>query len=135
MEAKLSLYEDKYEIIEVSKEEMYKINEARGKEDRNYYPYGITSHHERKIFINEEICDKEKERTLVHELMHAWMYITANAYQENYNEEHICEMVAASNQLINDIVNEYMQENKMVKIKNEIDEIENVMKEVEAVIQ
>ena len=135
MEVNFTLYDDKYEIIEISKEELYKRNEERGKEGRDYFPYGLTCHYERKIYINKEICDKEKERTLIHELMHAWMYITANAYQENYNEEHICEMVASSNKLINDIVNEYMQENKMVKIKNEIDEIENVMKEVEAVIQ
>lgn len=127
MEVVLSLYDDKYEIIEVSKEELYEINEKRGKEDRNYFPYGLTLHYERKIYINKEICIKEKERTLTHELMHAWMYITGNAYQEDYNEEHICEMVAASNKLINDIVNKYFEPDKLKEQRKIFDEIAAVI--------
>lgn len=134
MEVNFKLLDANYEIIETTKEELYKINEARGKEDRNYFPYGITLHYERKIYINSEVCHKEKVKTLIHELMHAWMYLTANAYQEDYNEEHICEMVSASNQIINDIVHDYFSEKEMIKMRDEIEEIENAVKEVSSTI-
>lgn len=107
MKIEFNLYDESYEIEEISKEELYKKNEETGREGRDYFPYGLTCHYERKIYINNEICQKEKEKTLRHELMHAWMYVTANAYQNDYNEEHICEMVSASNKVIHDLVANY----------------------------
>lgn len=98
-----------YEIIEVSEEELKeKYIKEHPKEDKDdIYIFGNTSYTEHIIRISEELNEEEKIKTLKHELCHCWMWNTSNANHLEYNEEHICEIVACSNEFINEVVEKY----------------------------
>ena len=80
------------------------------------------------IYKTQEILLLEKQaniiKTLKHELMHVWLY----EYGHNQNDdkifsyEDVCEIVASSNDFINEIVEQYKQNNS-VKIEQRIDSI------------
>ena len=78
-----------------------------GEDPRSVFVFGHTSYKEHTIKINEELHEEEKIKTLKHELCHCWMWNNANHGHEEYNEEHICEIVANSNSFINEIVEKY----------------------------
>lgn len=69
------------------------------------------------IYKTQEILLLEKQaniiKTLKHELMHVWLY----EYGHNQNEdktfsyEDVCEVVASSNDFINEIVQAYLKQN------------------------
>lgn len=103
-----------YKIIEVSQNDL--INEwkenHKDDSDSEIYVYGHTDYRNHTIKICKELCAEEKIRTLKHELCHCWMWNTANSNQEEYNEEHICEIVAASNDFINEVIDEYKSKHK-----------------------
>lgn len=48
-------------------------------------------------------------KTLKHELMHAWLYEYGHIQNDEtkYNYEDICEIVASSNDFVNEIVDKY----------------------------
>lgn len=100
-----------YEIIEVSEEELKeKYIEEHPKDNKDdIYVFGNTSYTEHIIRISKELNEEEKIKTLKHELCHCWMWNTANSGHMEYNEEHICEIVASSNNFINEVVNEYIK--------------------------
>lgn len=54
---------------------------------------------------------KSKRNTLKHELCHVWMWEYAHAQTDDikYNYEQVCEIVASSNDFINEIVNKYFK--------------------------
>lgn len=91
----------KWLIKEVSNEEM---NEIGGKE--GYYTHGYTCYSQNIIYINK--TSPEKERTLKHELTHCWLYNYGhNQDEKEFNNEDVCEIVASSNDFINNIVEKY----------------------------
>lgn len=101
-----------YEIIEVPEEELKEIyikEHPDEKKNNIYYIFGNTNYIEHIIRISKELNEEEKIRTLKHELCHCWMWNTANSNQSEYDEEHICEIVASSNDFINEVVNEYIK--------------------------
>ena len=60
-------------------------------------------------------------RTLKHELMHAWLWEYGhNQHEKEFNSEDICEIVASSNDFINEVVDEYK------KIKIEVNGLPNL---------
>ncbi|MCI8618338.1 MAG: hypothetical protein HFJ60_08950 [Clostridia bacterium] len=49
-------------------------------------------------------------KTLKHELMHVWLYEYGHNQQEKeFNCEDICEIVASSNEFINEVVEQYIK--------------------------
>lgn len=80
-------------------------------EMKNDYTLGVTIYRNQKIMV---LKDQENLiKTLKHELMHVWLY----EYGHNQNEkefdcEDICEIVASSNDFINEVVNEYKSKHK-----------------------
>lgn len=98
-----------YEITEVSLDELKEeyIKDHPNRKEEEIFLYGRTSYINHTIKINKDLNEEEKIRTLKHELCHCWMWNTANSSQEEYDEEHICEMVACSNDFINEVVKEY----------------------------
>ena len=115
-----------YEVMLADTENMYNLQPE--KDRSKFLPFGLTVHKERKIYINSDLCLQERYRTLIHELMHAWMWVTGNANHEEYNEDHICEMVASSNTVIYDIACRFVKEelnNEIKTIKVELDKVKS----------
>ena len=81
---------------------------------------GVTIYKTQGILLLEKQANIIK--TLKHELMHVWLY----EYGHNQNDdktftyEDVCEVVASSNDFINEIVEQYNQNNG-VKIEEGID--------------
>ncbi len=70
---------------------------------------GLTVYVEQKILLLKG--QPNIERTLKHELTHVWLYEYGhNQHEENktYGYEDICEIVASSNDFINEIANKYL---------------------------
>lgn len=87
--------------------ENHKIQEKFGIEGE--YLHGITIYSKNTIYLNKE--SPEMERTLKHELMHVWLYIYGhNQDEKQFNNEDVCEIVASSNDFINEIVIKYFKE-------------------------
>ena len=101
-----------WDILEVEAQELKAdyIKENPKDDVERIYIYGRTNYLKHTIKINKELCEEERVRTLKHELCHCWMWNTANANQENYNEEHICEIIACSNEFIYEICERYKKE-------------------------
>lgn len=61
-------------------------------------------------------------KTLKHELMHVWLYEYGHAQDDNttYGYEDICEIVASSNEFINEVVEEYKN---TPRIKQTVDNV------------
>lgn len=83
---------------------------------------GVTIYRSQKIMLLKNQANIIK--TLKHELAHVWLY----EYGHNQNDdkifsyEDVCEIVASSNDFINEIVEQYKQNNG-VKIEQSIDSI------------
>lgn len=83
---------------------------------------GVTIYKTQKIMLLKDQANIIK--TLKHELTHVWLY----EYGHNQNDdkifsyEDVCEIVASSNDFINEIVEQYKQNNS-VKIEQRIDSI------------
>lgn len=80
------------------------------------------------IYKTQEILLLEKQaniiKTLKHELMHVWLYEYGHNQnnEKTFTYEDVCEIVASSNDFINEIVEQYKQNNS-VKIEQRIDSI------------
>lgn len=83
---------------------------------------GVTIYKTQKIMLLKDQANIIK--TLKHELTHVWLY----EYGHNQNDEKtftyedVCEIVASSNEFINETVEQYKQ-NTSVKIEQRIDSI------------
>lgn len=74
---------------------------------KNDYILGCTLYKTQEIFLLEDQANIEK--TLKHELMHVWLAEYGHSQNSNttYDYEDICEIVASSNDFINEVVKEY----------------------------
>lgn len=79
-------------------------------EMKNDYTLGVTIYRTQKVLLLENQANVIK--TLKHELMHVWLYEYGyNQNEENkYNNEDICEIVAASNEFLNEIIEKFKEE-------------------------
>lgn len=76
-------------------------------EMKNDYTLGVTIYKTQEILLLKDQANIIK--TLKHELTHVWLYEYGHSQGDNanYNYEDICEIVASSNDFINEVVNEY----------------------------
>ena len=85
-------------------------------EMKNDYTLGATIYKEQKILLvksNANIL-----RTLIHELTHVWLWECGhNQHREDkiFTSEDICEIVASSNNFINEIVEKYKKQQSEAK--------------------
>lgn len=81
-------------------------------EMKNDTTLGVTIYKTQKVLILKEQANPIK--TLKHELTHVWLYEYGHAQDDNmsYGYEDICEIVASSNDFINEVVNEYKSKHK-----------------------
>jgi len=94
--------------INNSKWTIKKVSEAEiNNEMKDDYTLGFTNYRKQEIVISENQINTI--RTLKHELMHVWLY----EYGHNQNDdnkfgyEDVCEIVASSNDFINEIVEKF----------------------------
>ena len=93
--------------------EIKKVTEAEiNNEMKNDYTMGVTIYKTQEILLLKDQANIIK--TLKHELVHVWLYEYGHAQDDNttYDYEDICEIVASSNDFINEVVNEYKSEHK-----------------------
>lgn len=87
-------------------------------EEKNNYTLGLTFYKTHEIWLlnnNEGII-----RTLKHELMHVWLWEYGHSQddEKQYRYEDVCEIVACSNDFINEIVEQYMQSKNVCHVEN-----------------
>lgn len=106
----------KYEIKEVSQKEYKKIRVVEDEKTEVKSPdmstgvyYGASHHYQDTIYIDKELPEDRKRKTLMHELAHCYIseYITHE--EKNYDEEMVCDIVANSHDIIENIVNKYFR--------------------------
>ena len=67
---------------------------------------GVTIYKTQEILLLNEQANVIK--TLKHELMHVWLYEYGhNQHEKEFNFEDVCEIIASSNDFINEVVDEY----------------------------
>lgn len=99
---KFKINNNRWEIKEISNAEM---QDKYSLEDT--FTHGITVYSENTIYINQDTVNKG--RTLKHELTHVWLWEYGhNQEEKEFNNEDICEIVACSNDFINEVVNQYL---------------------------
>ena len=85
---------------------IYDVDKIKGK--KAYV--GSSNYDNKEIFIEKNTL-KDMLLTLKHELMHVWLYENGHKNQNNdetFRYEDLCELVALSNNSINNVVNLYI---------------------------
>lgn len=80
---------------------------------------GLTVFLEQKILLLKG--QPNIERTLKHELTHVWLYEYGhNQHNENkkYDYEDVCEIVASSNDFVNEVVEQYTGRKQVCHVEN-----------------
>lgn len=78
-------------------------------DDDAMFCFGLTLYPQQTIFINEEMQYQTQIRTLKHELTHCFIWNNGLYNAPNFTEEMACDLVASSNNFINDIVEKYIE--------------------------
>lgn len=103
---KFEINGDAWEIEEVEKE--YLIDRYnREHEQKAYYCFGLTDYGNHIVFINESMCREQKRRTLMHELMHVYLWEVGVCDNFEFNEEDICNFSASSHEIIEKVLAKY----------------------------
>ena len=99
---KFEINGSEWEIIIVSEDKM-------NNEQKNDYTLGLTIYSKQEVWLLEGQSNIIK--TLKHELTHVWLFEYGhNAQEKEFNHEDICEIVASSNNFINDVVTKFKKE-------------------------
>lgn len=98
-----------WKIMMKSKEEL--LDKYNSNHDQKaYYLFGVTLFPEHEIWLNEEMCFDQQIKTLKHELAHCYIWSYGIYNVPDYNEEFICDLVSASNDFINEVVEKYIKQ-------------------------
>lgn len=91
---------------------------------------GVTIYKTQEILLLENQANIIK--TLKHELTHVWLYEYGhNQSEKEFNCEDICEIVASSNDFINEIVEKYIQDKQICHVENKNwEELSNYQKDL-----
>ena len=115
---KFTINNDEWQIEEKSKDELKELYEKETQE-KTYFVFGVTIKSAHIIYINKDMCEEQKIKTLKHELTHCYNVM-------DINEEVICDIVASSNDFINVIVEQYKRE-KVKSMNVDVDEINQTL--------
>lgn len=78
---------------------------------------GVTIYKTQEILLLESQANIIK--TLKHELVHVWLYEYGhNQGEKEFNCEDVCEIVASSNDFINEIVKQFLQDKQVCHVEN-----------------
>lgn len=56
--------------------------------------FGQTNYETLTIYLRKQVCDQSLERTLIHEIVHAYCYSYGLLFFESYDREQLCEFLA-----------------------------------------
>lgn len=101
-----SINEELWTIKEISDEEMYKQNHEEYNDDGSHI-LGLTCPVTKEIFLLKDLDDIQKRKTLMHELMHCYLFTYVSFNNINFSIDDFCDISANSHDIINKIVNEY----------------------------
>lgn len=71
------------------------------------FVFGLTIYPEQEIWINKDMCDDQQMRTLWRELTHCYIWSFGLNNAPHYTEEMVCDIVAASHEIIDDIIENF----------------------------
>lgn len=93
-------------------------------EMKNDYTMGVTIYKTQEILLLKDQANLIK--TLKRELIHVWLYEYGHAQNDEtkYNYEDVCEIVASSNNFINEIVEKYKNNKSLYTINQKPDKLE-----------
>ena len=96
-------------------------------EMKNDYTMGVTIYKTQEILLLKNQANLIK--TLKHELIHVWLYEYGHAQNDEteYNYEDICEIVASSNDFINEIVEKYKLEKGIETTSQKLKKFSNIL--------
>ena len=87
---------------------------------------GVTIYKTQEIWLLKEQANVIK--TLKHELMHVWMYEYGhNQHEKEFNIEDVCEIVASSNDFINEVVEMYKLEKGISSTSQKLKNLSNIL--------
>ena len=104
---------DTWKIEEKSKDELKELYEKESQE-KTYFVFGVTIKSEHIIYINKDMCEAQKIKTLKHELTHCYIWEFGLFNIEYVSEEVICDLVASSNDFINIVVGQYINSKRKI---------------------
>lgn len=97
-----TMNDEKWEIKEVDKQ--YLIDRYNKEhEEPCTYAFGLCDYPNHIIWITDELCVDQKRRTLLHELMHCYLWCYG-ANIDNLHEENICDYSASAHYIIHKII-------------------------------
>ena len=76
--------------------------------------YGVTLYPYSIILINRDVNTQQQIHTLKHELAHCYIWQAGLFHVDNFDNEMVCDLVASSNNFINEIV-EKVEKRGLVK--------------------
>lgn len=93
-------------------------------EMKNDYTMGVTIYKTQEILLLKDQANLIK--TLKHELIHVWLYEYGHTQNDEtkYSYEDVCEIVASSNDFINEIVEKYKNNKSLYTINQKPDKLE-----------
>ena len=111
---KFNINNTEWTIREVSEAEI-------NNEMKNDFTMGVTIYKLQEILLLENQANLIK--TLKHELVHVWLYEYGHRQDDDkkYDYEDICEIVASSNDFINEIVEQYKSKKEIKYTNVEVD--------------
>lgn len=111
---KFNINNTEWSIKEVSEAEI-------NNEMKNDYTMGVTIYKTQEVLLLKEQANIIK--TLKHELIHVWLYEYGHRQDDDkkYDYEDICEIVASSNDFINEVVEQYKSNKEIKRIDVELD--------------
>lgn len=71
------------------------------------FVFGLTIYPDHEIWINKDMCEEERLRTVRHELTHCYIWAFGLNNAPHYTEEMVCDIVAASHEIIDDIIENF----------------------------
>lgn len=107
-----------WEIKEISQKEIKQLqnkkfaNNEENIEDTAHRYYGITYNDDCIIYLDKDIKQDRKRRTLLHELTHCYISNYITHQDKNYDEEMVADIVSNSYDIITEISNKYFSEVK-----------------------
>ena len=109
---KFTINYDEWQIEEKSKNELKELYEKETQE-KTYFVFGVTIKSAHIIYINKDMCEEQKIKTLKHELTHCYIWEFGLYNVIDINEEVICDIVASSNDFINEIIEQYKKKKQV----------------------
>ena len=105
-------------IEELSQEEIKKEMQRRYEQEIEEEPtkcgryFGVTFSDTQVIFLDKDLPQDRKKKTLLHELTHCYIACFITHRDKTYEEEDVADIVANSHNTICEIVNRYFSKEK-----------------------